>query len=269
MDNGRTRRRNDDHDQEEEEDVRGLNFAQNPATERTEEFSQSTLAVQPLSMSSRGPVPQDYGYGYGEAGQYYGHSIHPGTLSYQGSYSQDPQQQQHIQQYSQFGSSSGYGLPAQAGYPHYETGPQYQQRHSGSLGGIPSQFVAAPTFFGSGELGSASAPSNTLSTRPMPTQYPQMFYVQHQQQQLLVDRPYMGAPLYASEPPAQARPTVAMTPEAASQIASTQQGHAWRSYHTHLRQIFENIRDGKLSEAAQMLLELSKWLLTNVEGLRM
>jgi len=264
MDNGRKRRRNIDH-HDEEEDPQTLNFTPNPTTEA---FSQSTLAVQAPSILPRGPVSQDYSYSYGEAGQYYGQSMQPGTLPYQVSYGQDPQQQQNIQQYPQFGSNSGYGLPTQAGYSQYGSVQQYQQRHSGTLGGIPNQFGHAPPYYVPAEIVSGSAPSSAISTRSVPTQYSQVLYAQPQQQQQPMDRTYMDPSLYASDP-RQPRPSVAMTPEAAAQIAETQQDHIWQSYHTHLRQSFERIRDGKLSEAAQMLLDLSTWLLTNVKGLSM
>ncbi len=263
MDNGRKRRRNIDHD--EEENSQTLNFTPNPTTQT---FNQSTLAVQTSSISPPGPGSQDYSYGYGEAGQYYGQFMQPGTLPCQVNYGQDPQQQQNIQQYSQLGSSSGYGLPTQAGYAQYGSIQQYPQRHSGTLGGIPNQYGHVPPYLVPGEIVSVSGPSSALSTRSMPTQYSQVLYAQPQQQQQPMDRTYMDPSLYASDP-RQPRPSVAMTPEAAAQIAETQQDHIWQSYHTHLRQSFERIRDGKLSEAAQMLLDLSTWLLTNVKGLSM
>lgn len=44
---------------------------------------------------------------------------------------------------------------------------------------------------------------------------------------------------------------------------------AYDRYHTALKEIFHNIRNGILMEASQSLLQVSDWLLTNVGDLGM
>lgn len=174
-------------------------------------------------------------------------------LQYQPDYSQEPQRQQQFPGYtSQLAPNV-----AQQAQPHYNTMPQYQQRQSAAIEVLSNQFDVAP-YYNPGEATSASGPAS------MSQQYAPANFAQPGQ--------YPSAPPGRSVAIQQYQPSMAEygqtgnneedDPDAASDAR-----HEW--YQNKLRAINQDVSNGKLREAAPLLLELSKWLLGDVQGLGM
>lgn len=229
-------------------------------------FRQQPLSAQALGSASSGGAGanlQGYHYGYGEGGQFAGTSMQGAALQYPTEYAQDPQRQQ---QYSQYGANLLYNV-AQAQQHGTQQSPydavsHYQHRPSASLDVLPNQFGVPQQYFVEGSFTGASAPP--LTAQQNPSQYPSMTYAQQQP----ASRQNLGSAFVPGiNDPSQGNSQASMVAqEYAPQEQQNYEDH-YRAYHNHLRQTNQHAHDGKVAEAAQLLLEISEWLLGNVERL--
>lgn len=213
------------------------------------------------------------GYGYQE--QQYGTPSMQGSSPMQGvemqyppAYVQDVSRQQALgqpqphQPYGQFPQGSMLSSTPQPTM--YETMPQYQQRQSAAIEVMSSQLGAMPQYMQQGEqpgLQMPQAASNYGSSQPEQTQYPVAAVhrgtLPSQYSQEAVD--YGMIETQQSQQPPQPPP-----PSAAEQEALQQEV---REYEQHLRTTFEDIMAGRMTEASEKILQISRWLVGNVVNL--
>ncbi|KAL8945342.1 MAG: hypothetical protein Q9211_000112 [Gyalolechia sp. 1 TL-2023] len=171
------------------------------------------------------------------------------------------QGQPRSQNFPQYTSQIVYDVPQQPqARSSYDVVPQYQPRQPASLEIIPNQFDV-PSYYQSGV---AIGPSAQAS--------PDAQYASTQF--------HPGIPYQTPGPRGQAIPTVypasiAEYPHSATQeVVEQQQEPEGSSYQEELnqyqetvRQVFEHTSQGRLGEAAELLLRMSKWLLSRVKEL--
>lgn len=175
------------------------------------------------------------------------------------------------QQYVKYSQGVMYNAsqqPPQPGLLPREPVPQYQQNRNSAIEVLGINFgVAQPQNYGAvpSEGGPTSAPASAIASQSVPSQYPSIGYT-----------PQQSAPAYTTA--AMTDPHPPTTHGAYSQPAYPQpqpqqeaQGNEYddfyNTYQTELKKTFEQIRDGRLSEAAPSLDRLSDWLLHWAETL--
>jgi len=238
-------------------------------------YRQSAIAAQSPTTATSATAPraagsQGYGYGYGENTQFVGSSLQNSGLQYHTDYAQDvqrPQQQQsqqgqqsQQQQYSQYGTNSMYNVSTQqqnTPQSPYESVQSYPPRQSAAIEVLSSQFGVPQQYYVEGGQGSAGAP--TLASQNVQSQYGLSYTAQSSAAQNPL------APAFT--------PTAMETLAGSSGYGQTSYGGStamdfdnhYNEYQTRLRMTFECIRDGQLSKAGDLLMELTTWLLTNAE----
>lgn len=205
----------------------------------------------PLS-GSEGHAQDLGGYGFTQQQQY---QMQGSSLQFQPDYSQEPQRQQQFPNYT---SQLAPNVP-QTGQPQssYDPMPQYQPRQSAAVEVLPNQF-SVPQYYNPGEATSASAPAPTAQ------QYASENFPQQVQ--------YPSAPLerpIAPQPYQQNMTEYAQTgaPVPVQETAQDDPVAKYERYQYDLRTINQDISEGKLEEAAPLLITLSKDLLGNVGSL--
>jgi hypothetical protein len=238
----------------------------------TERFAQS---LQPTSRGesstssiTRPPNLPNYGaYGYSEQQPYAAQAMQGGSLQYQAAYSpgasrqQQQQQPQQIppQQYPPYqGMMYNIGQAGPSQLP-YDPVPQYQQRQAAAIEVLSNQFGVAQYY-------SISEPANSISAGQTPflaSQSESHRYVA----QTPVRRPSMQPPYdvemdYSSMGPPQPQ-------EQQQQIVppSDNMDEAYAGYQQQLKMAFAAISASRLAEAAEEIMNLSRWLLSNVAKL--
>ncbi|KAK3111563.1 hypothetical protein LTR53_013066 [Teratosphaeriaceae sp. CCFEE 6253] len=237
-------------------------------------FQQPSFAQQsPTTPSSAGRAGSDgqQMYGYQQSLQY---PVMPAVQSSAMSYSQtnqaqEPQRQQQQSPYQSYGGNV-YAMapppnPQAAAASVYEQVPQYRQRPSapetfGAQFGVPQ----TTPYYLAGQAGPTSAPAPGPAA-PLPSQYQAATY------------PHAGQTLPQSYPSA-----MMVTPQAATYASYSQQtqqtqytvqqpeqsaDQAFNAYNQNVRSIFLQARDGTLHDVGQQLLQISQYLLGNVEAL--
>jgi hypothetical protein len=186
-----------------------------------------------------------------------------GGLQYQASFSPEAarMQPQQIspQQYPQYQGQVMYniGQPAPSQLP-YDPIPQYQQRQSAAIEVLSNQF-GVPQYFASGEPASSVPTTHTpfVASQNEPTRYPSQTPVKRAsiQQSYDVEMDYspMGPP----------------NPQEQQQIVPTSDNmeEAFTRYQQQLKMAFETISAGRLAEAGEGIMNLTRWLLSNVAKL--
>jgi hypothetical protein len=231
--------------------------------------------AQPLHSTSRGDssrssiartsTQSSYGsYGYPESQPYAGQAMQGGNLQYQASFSPEAarlQQPQQIppQQYPQFQGQVMYNINQQApSQLPYDPIPQYQQRHSAAIEVLTNQF-GVPQYFASGEPASsipaAQAPFVASQTEPM--RYPPQTPARRPSMQQSYDE-MEYSPMGPSNPQEQQQQIVP---------ASDNMEEAYTRYQQQLKMAFQAISAGRLAEAGEVIMNLSRWLLSNVAKL--
>lgn len=226
-------------------------------------FRTQTLPTQPANaLNHIAPAPSSYNYALAEGAQFV--SLQPSALQYNVEYGQDAQRINH-NQYPQFsnGGNVVYSIPASQqpqGFPtpQYEPVQPYQQRNAPAPTVLSSQYAVAPQYFVPGQ----SVQGATQLASPLGSA--QFAPLQYSQQQ---DRPYIGQSYMSAPPEAVHNSQSAMTHSASSNTADYDLVEAYHRYRTRLRSVYDCIRDMKLVEGAESLLELTTWLLRNVEHL--
>jgi hypothetical protein len=244
----------------------------------TERFAQS---LQPTSRSessassiTRPPNLPNYGaYGYSEQQPYAAQAMQGGSLQYQAAYSpgagrqQQPQTQPQTQQQPQQISPQQYppyqgmmyniGQAGPSQLP-YDPVPQYQQRQAAAIEVLTNQFGVAQYY-------SLSEPANSISASQTPflaSQSESHRYVA----QTPVRRPSMQPSYdvemdYSSMGPPQPQEQQQIVPP------SDNMDEAYAGYQQQLKMAFSAISASRLAEAAEEIMNLSRWLLSNVAKL--
>ena len=243
--------------------------------------------IQALQSTTRGEGSQagmsrsatlpGYGYGYGEQQGYQVQPIQSSGLQYQPGFSRDlaaHQQQQQQQQQQQ--SQQPQPLPSQQQYPQYggqvlynieqagssqipyDPGPQFQQRQSAAIEVLSNQF-GVPQYYATGEPASAGLPAvqtHFIASQPESAQYIQ---------QTPPGRPAMPQS-YNVEMTDYSPMQPAGQPQQ-EQVPADNMDEAYGRYQQQLKLTYEAISAGRLSEASEQILNISRWLLSNVARL--
>lgn len=192
---------------------------------------------------------------YQEPPASYPAAISQNTLQYQPGYTQD---QRHQQSFASYNPDMMYNVAPQAPPNNvYDSAPQFQTRQPAGMQMLSD--VAAPYF-----------PSEPTSAPAPPVlQHHASSGSSNVYQQSPADR----APLLQQGYPGGL--AMGAMPQSAPEIMEEEDYHpqgpgmeaAYTAYQTALKEIFGNIKHGRLAEAGQSLLEVSEWLLGHVGDL--
>jgi hypothetical protein len=199
------------------------------------------------------------GYGYQDQ-QYAGSAMHGSSpmqgveMQYSPAYVQDVARQQNLAQAS---SHSSYGQYAQgqmappAAQPSmYETMSHYQPRQSTAIEVMSTQLGSVPQYIQHGEQAGMTLPAPQYSTsQPDQAMYPHATMPRAQ-----VPSQYPQGQEYLMPETQPSQPT---QPSAADQEALQDE---LRQYEQQLRSTFDAIMAGRVSEAAEQVLAISRWL---------
>jgi hypothetical protein len=178
-------------------------------------------------------------------------------MQYSPAYVQDVPRQQTLgqpqphQSYGQFAQSSVLSSAPQPSL--YETMPQYQQRQSAAIEVMSGQLSAIPQYMQQGEQQSLqlSSGSSQYGSSQAEVQYPptavQRGAMPQQYVPGTVEYSMVEAPHSQQPPP----------PTAAAQEALEE---GFRQYEQQLRGTFDSIIAGRVTEASEKILPLSRWL---------
>jgi len=192
------------------------------------------------------------GYGYTQGQQQYAPQLQDAALQYQAEFTQDPQR---AQQYTQYSSNLMYNMPQQTPQQSpYEPVQQFQPRQTAAVEVLSTQF-GVPQYYPTGDPTSAPGPmAQQYATAPF-------------QQQITYQQPaHTGrAALPPAYPTGMAEYVQPNVPEVLEQQepAPDAGGYdaAYRRYVEKLRATFQDVKEGRLVEAGQGLLEISEFLL--------
>jgi hypothetical protein len=244
-----------------------------PVVSASDRYRQAPLTAPAPPTSASAPPSHSrgsssgYGYAYGEGAQF-GSSIQSSYGAQDYSTGQQPSPQRAAQQYSPYGQSVMYGVGgaqgSASGSSQYEPVEQYQQNRDSAIQVLSTGFgVAQAPYY---ESGPTSAPTSTLASQTVPSQYPSLGYTASQAP---VGRETL-APAYSTAGMSDHNQATA----GYSQGSFNEQPGAgnefdvfYNRYQTELKRTFEHVRDGQLSEAAQQLYMLSDWVLHYAETL--
>jgi hypothetical protein len=183
---------------------------------------------------------------------------YPASFSPEAARLQQPQQLS-PQQYPPYQGQVMYniGQPAQSQLP-YDPIPQYQQRHSAAIEVLSNQF-GVPQYYAPGEPASSipAAQAPFVASQSEPMRYPPQTPVRRPSIQQSYDTEMDYSPM---GPP---------NPQEQQQImpASDNMDEAYSRYQQQLKMAFEAISAGRLAEAGEGIMNLSRWLLSNVAKL--
>lgn len=256
-----------------------------PVVSASDRFRQAPLAAQPptsapsapaaASRAGPGTSAQSYGYAYEGGSQFVGSSIQqPGVTYAAQDYAdqQQPAQRAGQQQYSQYSQNVMYNVPAQASQPgssQYEPVTQYQQNRDSAIEVLGTNFgVAQPQYYGGvpSEGGPTSAPSSAIAPQSVSSQYPPLGYTPQQPTPA-----YSTAAMTDPHPPTThgggySQPAYPQ-PQPQQDGSTNEYDDFYNTYQAEVKKTFEQIHDGRLSEAAPALDRLSDWLLHWAETL--
>lgn len=233
--------------------------------------------AQPLQPTSRGEssatsitrspnVPNYVAYGYSEQQPYAAQAMQGGSLQYQAAYSPGARQQQQQQQPQQIspqqyppyqGMMYNLGQAGPSQLP-YDPVPQYQQRQAAAIEVLSNQFGVAQYY-------SLSEPANSISAGQTP------FLASQSEShrftpQAPIRRPSMPPSYDVEMDYSQMGPP---QPQEHQQIVppSDNMDEAYTGYQQQLKMAFAAISASRLAEAAEEIMNLSRWLLSNVAKL--
>ncbi|KAL9602602.1 MAG: hypothetical protein Q9219_001746 [cf. Caloplaca sp. 3 TL-2023] len=234
-----------------------------PEVEATARLGHSQMLMRrsPASVSASsatGAHPQELGgFGYSHGAQYPPAPIQSSSLQFPTDYGPDQQRSQHFPQYT---SAMVYNVPQQSHTRSpYDALPQYQPRQSASLEVMSNQ-LGVSSYYPSGEP-SASSGQTSPDQQYAPSQFHQSVPYQtpgHSRQAI--------HPAYATGMTEYSQSAVQGIGEQPEPEDTTHQ-EEYDRYEEALRQVFEDTSKGRVIEAAQLLLEISEWLLSHVKEL--
>lgn len=197
-------------------------------------------------------------YGYTQGQSQFTPQLQDTSLQYQSDFTSDAQRVQQFPQYSSAQYSSqlmAYNLPQQATQQsNYDPVQQFQPRQSTAVEVLSNQF-GVPQYYGAGESTSAPAIAHQYASAPFQQQH-----IPYQQPAQTSRSPNTST--YAVGMPEFIQPAIPDVIEA-QDPAQDNAGYdaAYNQYLEALRRTFQDVKDGRLNEAGQCLLEISEWLL--------
>ncbi len=235
----------------------GDRFAQ-PLQPTTRVESSRIPLTRPSTLPSYGS------YGYPEPQSYAGQGMQGGNLPYQASFSPEAARMQQPgqispQQYPQYQGQVLYNIaqPAPSQLP-YDPIPQYQQRHSAAVEVLSNQFGVSQ-YYASGEPASSvpAAQAHFVASQNEPMRYPP----QTPGRRPSVQQPYDVEMDYSPMGPPSSQEQQQVVP------AAENMEEAYNRYQHQLKMAYEAISAARLAEAGEGVMNLSRWLLSNVAKL--
>lgn len=194
--------------------------------------------------------------------------INQNTMQYQSDYSQDARQPQGFG----YNTSMMYNVPQAGGQNTvYDTSQQFQSRQPAALQ-IMAPDVATPYFGGepAAQTTAAGLPAQAASSNA-----PTTVYQQGTERAALLQN-YSGGmgAMSGMAQPSSAAEVIDDQHQPQQQVQQPQTSYAVNSveeayseYQSELREVFQNIQNGALANAGELLLRVSKWLLSKVAEL--
>jgi len=227
-----------------------------------EAFRTAPLTASPTAGRASGGAAAYSGY-YPEPQAAFPAALPSNPLQYQSAYPQDQRQQQSFPNYNQ---DLMYNVAPQAPQGNvYDSSQQFQPRQPAAMHLLSD--VAAPYF--PNEPTSAPGPPTLQHHASSGSSA----VYQHQQspgdRASMLQQGYTGAMTMGG----MAQPAAEVLDEEEFQVQGAGPGtgneleHAYTTYQTALKGIFQNIRQGRLAVAAESLLDISEWLLGHVVDL--
>lgn len=236
------------------EQSQGRGFSSSSA----ERYRPAPLTTSPAAARGAGGATAYPGY-YQEPPPSFPAALQPNTMQYQSGYTQDQRQQPGFTAYN---PDLMYNVAQQAAPSNvYDSTQQFQARQPAGMQMLSD--VAGPYF--TNESTSAAGPPNLQHHASSSSSN---VYQQHQQSP--ADRPPLLQQGYASNMAMGAipqGPPEMMEVEEDFQTERPGMAAAYEEYQIALKEIFQNIIDGRLAEASPSLLKISEWLLGHVGDL--
>ena len=183
--------------------------------------------------------------------QYYTTPGQESSLHYQPEFGQDPQRQQQPP-FSQFSQNMLYNVQQAPSQSPYDSVQPYQPRQSAAIEVLSNQFGVSP-YYSSGDS------TSITGSAPTAQQYANDQYSQYQQSSSTARTAIPSS--YSGVLPEYPQSTVPDQVESQEEAHENDYDAAYNRYLENLGRIFQNVRDGRLAEAAQSLLDISGWLL--------
>ncbi|MCJ1434121.1 hypothetical protein MMC27_003487 [Xylographa pallens] len=196
------------------------------------------------------------GYGYTQGQQQFTPQLQDTSMQYQADFTQEPTRVHQFPQYSPHLMS--YNIPQQAPQQAaYEPVQQFQPRQSAAVEVLSTQF-GVPQYYPTSE--SSSAPTLAQQYASAPFQQQMAYQQSAQTSRSAVPATFAVGIADYEQPPL---PDVLEQQQQQQQEQPDNSGYdaAYNQYLEALRRAFQDIRDGRLIEAGQCLLEISEWLL--------
>ncbi|MCJ1282991.1 hypothetical protein MMC26_002318 [Xylographa opegraphella] len=238
-----------------------------PGSELSDRYRQAQMSSirPPTSAPQTSQALQSQGiagYGYTQGQPQFTPQLQDTSMQYQADFAHETPR---VQQYPQYSSHlMSYNIPQQAPQQAaYEPVQQFQPRQSAAVEVLSNQF-GVPQYYPPSE--SSSAP--TLAQQYASAPFQQQMAYQHSAQanRSAVPASYAVGIADYEQPPL---PDVLgqQQPEPQEQPDNSGYDAAYSQYLEALRRAFQDIRDGRLVEAGQCLLEISEWLLGHASEL--
>ena len=242
--------------------AQGRGYASNPrsmpggVSDRIRPSQQLSSMRSPTSASrvaaAGATTPTLTGYAFPHSQQYTTTSGQETSLQYQPELGQDPQRQQHSH-FSQYPQNMLYNVQQQAqSQSPYDSVQPYQPRQSAAIEVLSNQFGVSPYY-------SSAESASVAGSAPVAQQYAGNQYSQYQQTSSVARIAIPSS--YSGVLPDYSQSAVPGRLESQEETRGNDHDAAYNRYFENLGRIFQNVRDGRLAEAAQSLLDVSGWLL--------
>ncbi|KAI5815987.1 hypothetical protein BZA77DRAFT_66365 [Pyronema omphalodes] len=183
------------------------------------------------------------------------------TIQYPTDYPQDLQSRQ--QPFPTYGSDLNYSTPSQPGNQPYAPMQSYPPRQNAAIEVLSSQFSGSTPYYVTGDSSTPVGASPASHHHQAPSQFSSPAYSHYNSPASVRIPPHAyTASIPELTQPAVAEPTTE-DPDYAAQNQTAALDEAYAQYQTAIKRTFQNMRDGRLRDAGDSLLQLSEWLLTN------
>jgi len=223
------------------------------------------------SPAARGASNGQQLYGFTQGAQYAAMQ-QTGTMAFAQT-NQAQEQQRSLQQPSYGYAGNMYAMP-QAQAPQQPTAsiynqvPQYRHRPGAASETYSTPFGVAQSpqqYYLAGQAGPTSAPGPEAVAQHLPSQYQATGYSQHGH---AIPQPYPTTMMEPSQPgPYETYHQQHQPPQYSGEPSGQSNDQDLDAYTANLRSIFSHVRDGALRDIGQQLLQISQYLLGNVEML--
>ncbi|KAL8863377.1 MAG: hypothetical protein Q9178_000058 [Gyalolechia marmorata] len=236
-----------------------------PAANPSDRYQQAQMMAGRIPASAgvvspTGAHTQELGrFGYPQGPPYPPTQIQGSSMQFPPDYGQDSQRSQPFPQYA---SQMMYNVPQQ-NQPRspYDTMPQYQPRQSAALEVLSNQFGVPPYYNPNEPVGGSGHTSTPQQFGPSQFNQP-LSYQAPGTGRGNIPSPYAGD---MAEYPQSTAPEVAGAEQQEQESSNVAAG--FNEYEEVLKETFENISRGRLTEAGGSLLQLSEWLMGNIKDL--